>query len=148
MTVYTWDQRQMPTSCVNTKSSRRHGIYVPQIDRFVRTFRYGDVQLKKFSMDAGQTIDMTVEFNFANSQDENIPNDWSVVAWAPNGSIEITNQDGSDTDHLPFISSEEFVDRSAGVVADVIASDSGDEDDIEEDSGSTITFGKVTFNQD
>ena len=103
----------MPASCVNTKSSRRHGIQVPHLDRYARTFRYGDVQLEKFSINAGQTIDMTIELNFANHQDENIPNDWSVVAWAEDGSIEITNQDGSVTDQLPFISSDDFVDNSA-----------------------------------
>lgn len=100
--------------------NKKHSIKVPH-DRYVRTFRYGDYQLDKFTMTAGQSMEVVVEWNFADSEDQFIPKDWSLVAWAESGAVEVTNQDGSTTDSLPFIERR--------IAADEIESSSEEEEE-------------------
>ena len=70
-------------------------------------------------------MEVIVEFNFADSEDYFIPKDWSLVAWAESGAVEIANQDGSTTDSLPFIertvaADSEEIETSSEVQEEVI----------------------------
>ena len=56
--------------------------------------------MQPFEAEAGREYGITVEWNFSNP---NIPNDWSVVAWAPAGSLTIEHEEGLITDVMPVI---------------------------------------------
>ena len=54
-------------------------------------------------MQGGQTYEIIMELNFDDGQNANIENDWSLIAWGPRGTVTITNQDGTGSDSLPYV---------------------------------------------
>ena len=55
-------------------------------------------------MSAGQSIEITTEWDFSKS---NIAKDWSVVVWGENGPVSITHNGGWTSDELPVIEAQE-----------------------------------------
>jgi len=78
LTAHTWDDRCMANSCESWNSGLTHSIYRPGAD-YVMAFKYGAMQLDAFHMTAGQTMQITTEWDFT---DSNKAKDWSVVAYA------------------------------------------------------------------
>ena len=76
-----------------------HGIWAPG-QQYVATFNFGARNLVPFEMAANETIRLETEWDFNNT---NLPADWSVVAWAPDGELTLTHQGGWVSDDLPYI---------------------------------------------
>lgn len=103
VTAHTWDARSMTDSCEDwTSANMPHSLYVPG-DQYVRTFKYGAAQAPSFQMSAGQTISLTTEWNFTNSERNN---DWSVVAFGESGTVTLTSSLGA-SDSLPVITKQD-----------------------------------------
>jgi hypothetical protein len=73
-------------------------MYIENGD-YIYLFGHGAKQLPKFRMQAGQTYDLTTEWNFS---DPNTARDWSVVAYGTEGDISV-KLDGYESDTLPLI---------------------------------------------
>ena len=102
LTAHTWDNRGIDDNetCLDAADKKKHGIKVKDIGEYVLIFKDGAKDVEPFVADANKEYEVTVEWNFTNP---NMANDWSVVAWAPGGTLTLTHEDGLATDVLPVI---------------------------------------------
>ena len=97
VTAQTWESRTQPTEC--RKENKIHSIYRDG-DFRVAMFKDGAYQIDPISFKAGQTINFIVEWDW---ERENVTPDWSITAWAEQGTVKVTHVDGLTSDKLPLI---------------------------------------------
>ena len=102
VTAHTWDDRSLADGCKDYLSEKKHSIKVPH-DPWARSFRYGSHQLEKFTIAAGESVQVTTEWNWT---DPNHPKDWSVTVWAKDGPVTVTNNNGRTSDVFPVINAD------------------------------------------
>ena len=101
ITAHTWDDRCMAEQCLSKWNENFHGLFVTGQDK--KIFKYGASYLKPFTMTAGETLDIRTVWNFAS---EEIPSDFSVIAYAKDGDLTLTHTAGLTTDVMPVLGAE------------------------------------------
>lgn len=97
LTVHTWDQRSYPKEC--QKKNKAHSIYM-QGDFKIEMFRDGTHQMKPVEFSADDEIQFVLEFDWDR---ECVTPDWSITAWASNGTVSVTHSEGLDSDKMPVL---------------------------------------------
>lgn len=103
LTAHLWDSRGMSKSCNQHlgygNTGKYHSFYRPGAE-YVMVFNEGAMQLDAFTLEAGQPMDVWVEFDFSK---EELSNDWSVTIWAASGNVTVTHKKGYTSDTMPVI---------------------------------------------
>ena len=63
-------------------------------------FTSGSQELKPYNISQGEEIQVVVEFDWSN---DNLPRDWSVVAYAKNGTVHIWHKSGMMTQNMTAV---------------------------------------------
>ena len=105
ITAHTWDDRCMADVCETWNVEKYHGMMLESTWN-TGLFKYGAYQ-EFVEMTAGQEIEVTVTLNFVS---EEMAHDWSVVAYAPTGSVHVTHNKGYESSTLPLIEGSDTTD--------------------------------------
>ena len=105
ITAHTWDDRCMADVCETWNVEKYHGMMLSGTWN-TGLFKYGAYQ-EFVEMTAGQEIEVTVTLNFVS---EEMAHDWSVVAYAPTGSVHVTHNKGYESSTLPLIEGSDTTD--------------------------------------
>ena len=68
-------------------------------DEKERAFNTGDGWLPFLAFEAGEEIEILVEFNF---NKKGITRDWSVTAWGEEGEVEVRHSKGIESKHFSY----------------------------------------------
>ena len=100
LTAHTWDSRGSDDkTCKDAEETKSHSILM-DFSSTAASFSDGARDVEPFEAEANKEYEITVEWNFTNP---NMANDWSVVAWAPSGTLTLKHEDGLPTGELPVI---------------------------------------------
>ncbi len=99
----TWPGRDQPKACDRGSKSTNPIVFVTKgwNQEGLLIHKQGSAQFKKpFSVKAGEKLEVDVEFDFSSND---LPKDWSVVAWATKSKLSVKDSRGRQSHSLPYI---------------------------------------------
>jgi hypothetical protein len=95
LAAHTWDKRGIAKECAADTGLWSNIL----VNHMAYLFKYGGTTEAIAELQAGETIEISVELDFSNPK---LPKDWSVVAWAEKGEVWVTHSGGMASDKLPY----------------------------------------------